>query len=243
MAGMIYEMYGSTADRAPSAADINSGKGLVRGLFCLVCKDASEKARKQEIMHSYGLFWQLPASRGGVNYGGPCCRQASPLLRARQAFDRLFVRTVSRETARPSRRDLPWSLWNSPPVSLSGLLCSNIMLVQRAPGHTSLTTRERSSWDKAFPSDADPWPRRSFRRHQLKHAKRPARQCVESMLPPSPRPNPGGRIRLCVTITTQHCPENQPRPSREQFMRERGGATPLLLPSPAPRPCSYREMQ
>lgn len=141
MAGMIYEMYGSTADRAPSVADMNSGKGLVRGLFCLVRKDASEKARKQESMHSYGFFWQLPPSRGG-ELRGPLPPPGLALAPGSQAFHHLLVRTVPRETARRSRRDPPWSIWNSPPTSLSGLLCSTIMLMERAPGRISLATRE-----------------------------------------------------------------------------------------------------
>lgn len=50
---MIYEMYGSTADQAPSAADMNSGKGLVCGLFCLVRKDASRESKKACIAMDY----------------------------------------------------------------------------------------------------------------------------------------------------------------------------------------------
>lgn len=239
MAGMIYEMYGSTADRAPSAADMNSGKGLVRGLFCLVRKDASEKARKQESMHSYGFFfWQLPPSRGG-EVRGPLPPPGLALAPGSQAFDRLLVRTVPGETARCSRRDPPWSISNSPPTSLSGLLCSNIMSRERAPGHP-LWPRENvrlraTPWDEAFPSDADPWPRRSFRRHQLKHAKRSACQCVKSMLPPSP----GRWIRLRATITTQQCLEKNP--ARAYVGSSSCGSAAEPLPSsflpPAPRPC------
>lgn len=72
-----------------------------------------------------------------------------------------------------------------------------------------------------LPSITDPWaPVVAVFRHQLKHTKTlssPRREKHAAHLPRE-------RIGLSGTITTQQCLENPPRPSRQEFMRECGGA-------------------
>lgn len=88
-------------------------------------------------MHSYGLFWQLPASLE-VNPG----ELAAPLGFAPPAPGLASVQSsvlddvLSKDNLASTKGsavhihevDCPWSMWHSPPASLSGLLRGNINL-------------------------------------------------------------------------------------------------------------------